>query len=251
MADNNIWTMLRKRYPKGEYALLSEVSNAAGFNRSRSCDYISIGLWPSRGLEIIGIEVKSHRGDWLRELKMPQKAEAFYKYCDRWFLLIEDEGVAKMEEIPPTWGLLCVKGSRIYCKKEAPILTPEQVTKNFMAALFKRATEGNIHPSEIAGEIEKAKQVAIDIEQSERRRLQGNYDALKRFVDDFQKASGVEIHKRWGLAGGATEIGNAVKFVTENKGADFKKYLEQKKTEAHNLIQKIEELYPPESESTS
>ncbi len=244
---NNIWSLLRKRYPSGEYALLAEVSNAAGSNRSGSCDFISIGLWPSRGLEITGIELKSHRNDWLRELKQPAKAEPFFKYCDRWFLLIDDEQVAKLAEIPPTWGLLYVKGKRIVCMKDAPKLTPEQISRNFMAALFKRATTGMIHPSEIKDQIESAVQNERTICEDKKRHLQLDYDILNKFVKEFQDASGIEIINRWGHhAGNATQMGKAVKFIIDNNGTDFKKYLEQKKKEALNLISKIDELYAEE-----
>ena len=70
----NIYSIIRKRYPENEFVLMEEVSDAAGFSRSRSADYIAVGLWPSRGLYINGIELKSFRSDWLSELKKTKES---------------------------------------------------------------------------------------------------------------------------------------------------------------------------------
>ena len=71
-----IWELLTKRFPPGQYALLKEVRDAAGFHARNSADGIAMNLWPSRGLELNGLEIKSGRGDWLKEYKNPQKAES-------------------------------------------------------------------------------------------------------------------------------------------------------------------------------
>lgn len=80
MSVESPWPYLEKRFPAGQFALLQEVSDAAGFGRSRSADGIAMSLWPSRGLGIDGIEIKSYRSDWLRELKHPEKADQTIMY---------------------------------------------------------------------------------------------------------------------------------------------------------------------------
>ena len=129
----SIWDQLRRFYPENQYALLSEVRNDAGFNASNAADYIAIGLWPSRGLDIIGIELKMFRSDWLRELKKPEKAEPIFKYCDYFFLLCGDENIARKEEIPENWGYLYSKGNKIKVGKAAPMLYPSHIEKGFLA----------------------------------------------------------------------------------------------------------------------
>lgn len=208
----DIWPLLFARYPAGEYAVLQEVSDAAGFGRSRSADGIVINLWPSRGLEISGLELKSGRGDWLRELKQPDKAENIFKYCDRWWLVTTDETIAKIEEIPPSWGWMCgnKNGTKMSVKKEAPQLKPEPVSKSFLAAMMKRATKGMIARSSLEDEIEKRVE-----ERRTRDRANQSYEltncreslkALNERIHEFEKISGVTID-RW-------DVGNIAKIVS-------------------------------------
>lgn len=158
-AKKSIFSLLQKRYPANEYALMKEVRDAAGFGASRSADYIAVNLWPSRGLSINGIEEKRFRSDWLSELKKPQKAENIFKYCDYFWLLTCDDSVAKLDEIPITWGWLSIKGEKIYVKKEAPQLQPIQLTRNFLCAMLKRAVDKTdfVHIDSIKDKIAEAK----------------------------------------------------------------------------------------------
>lgn len=119
------WEVLRFKFPAQEYVLIEEVSDASGFSRSRSLDYMLVNLWNSRGLAITGIEKKTNRGDWLKELKNPAKQENHFKYCDYFYLLTDKDGVAKIEEIPPNWGWYHINGSGILkTMKVAPQYLP-------------------------------------------------------------------------------------------------------------------------------
>jgi hypothetical protein len=46
-----------------------------------------MGLWPSRGLKLMGFEIKAGRGDWLGELRNPRKAESIARFCDQWWVV--------------------------------------------------------------------------------------------------------------------------------------------------------------------
>lgn len=71
-----------------EYYVLTEVRNGTGYSRREGyADVLAMSVWPSRGLEIIGAEVKASRSDWLREKADPQKADKFVKHCHRWYLI--------------------------------------------------------------------------------------------------------------------------------------------------------------------
>ena len=52
---------LEARYCPPGWATIRECSDRTGY-RNRTADLIALGIWPSRGLEIIGFEVKSFRG---------------------------------------------------------------------------------------------------------------------------------------------------------------------------------------------
>ncbi len=79
--------LLRERFAPPEYAIFFEVANGTGATCRRYADAVAMGLFPSRGLELHGIECKSVRSDWLRELTEPAKAEeGWYPFCDRWWV---------------------------------------------------------------------------------------------------------------------------------------------------------------------
>ena len=221
MKKTEIYTLLRKRYKESEYALMEEVSDAAGFNRSRSADYVVMSLWPSRGLALSGIELKSFRGDWLGELKNPKKAENIFKYCDYFWLLTTDENVAKLEEIPDTWGWMIIKGSRIIVKKEAPKQQPIELSRNFLAAMLKRAQDKTnfVHIDSIEDRILQAKEYEKTQNERQTKILTDRLTELKSAVDEFEKASGIQIrsYERWGFD--PTKMGEAVKFI-RNGGSD-------------------------------
>lgn len=64
------------------YAWFYQVSNGTGWHgRKRFADALVLSCWPSRGINLSGIEVKVSRSDWRRELDIPEKAEAIAKWC--------------------------------------------------------------------------------------------------------------------------------------------------------------------------
>jgi len=212
---------------------MAEVSDAAGFHRSRSADYIVVSLWPSRGLYVSGIELKSFRGDWLNELKNPKKAENIFKYCDYFWLLTVDDTIAKIEEIPATWGWMCIKGGKVTVKKEAPKLLPEGISNHFMAAMLKRAQDKTnfVHKDSIQDKINEA---------NERGKVEGNrileqtlkdLREIRTAVSDFERESGIDLknYMRWST--NPIKMGQAVKFL-ENGGAETikKQLLELERT---------------------
>lgn len=240
----NIYELLCKRYPANEYALMSEVSDAAGHSRSRSADYIAVNLWPSRGLAIEGIELKSFRSDWLNELKNPKKAEAIFQYCDYFWLLTTDETIAKLEEIPATWGWLCIQGNRIIVKKQAPKQTPIPTSRSFMVAMLKRAAskDGFVHCSSIEDRINEAREQAkTKAEQQKDYRLK-KADALLKDVAEFEEASGLEIAKYGYYGHSIKKIGAALKFLAQGGTDDVLKKIEQYKIGAEHILENLAEV---------
>lgn len=89
---------------KGAHKVFFEVSDEVGYGARRRIDAISIGMWKSSARLIQGYEFKASRADWLRELKVAEKADPFIMRCDRFWLVTDSEDIAKLEEIPATWG---------------------------------------------------------------------------------------------------------------------------------------------------
>jgi hypothetical protein len=111
MTASDIERELMKRYPSGEYAYFSQVRNGTGFPReTRTADAMVLSLWPSRGLELYGFEIKVSRSDWLSELKNPKKAEELSQYCDYWYIVAPSD-IVEIGELPATWGLMAWNGT--------------------------------------------------------------------------------------------------------------------------------------------
>jgi hypothetical protein len=222
MNSDRIRIALKAKLPRAEYALCFEVRNAAGFGATRSADAVAMSLWPSRGLEILGFEIKVDRRDWLRELKNPSKAEAIAQYCDRWIILAPP-AIVEQTELPPGWGLWVLhEDGRFAAVVTPPLRTPVPITKDFLAAVLRRAHEAD---AELVDAL-IAKQRADEKLQAETRfereveyRVQNRthrYGELEKAVAAFETAAGIKIGDAWE----AGEIGKAVRLVRE-KGDDY------------------------------
>ncbi len=235
----SIFEILSKRYPANAYALMEEVSDAAGSNRSRSADYISVGLWPSRGLHITGIELKSFRSDWLSELKNPKKAENIFQYCDYFWLLTTNEGIAKPEEIPDNWGWMTIKSERIYIRKEAPKLAPKELSRNFLASMLKRANDKSnyIRADSIEDRIKEVKETTKLAAENNNKHALKEYQELRKSVQDFEQASGIRMHDNWSASPGKS--GEAVRFIINGGAEQIEKRLLELEQHAEHTLKSI------------
>ena len=138
VSSDDIKLALIKHFAPPAHRVFFEVSNDTGAKASRFIDALAVGIWPSTGHEIIGIEIKVSRSDWQRELKEPAKAQSLMKYCTRWFLACPD-GMVKPEELPATWGMLTYKEGAMRSRVAGKLLDPEPITPGFMMAVLRNA----------------------------------------------------------------------------------------------------------------
>jgi hypothetical protein len=194
-----VWEGLRNRFAWPQHVWMEEIRDAPGFGHSRAADGIAMAVWKSRGLTLEGVEVKTSRSDWLRELKQPMKADAIYQFMDHWWLAVSDESLVRAEELPRTWGLLVPRGDKMVAVKEAPKLKPKPLSRGLLAMMLRRLYEKPT-PTEdqIRAEVEKRCKEQEDIL---RRHAEANftlemrsYKALKEAVAEFEAKSGVHIH---------------------------------------------------------
>jgi hypothetical protein len=197
VTHNELLDNLRARYRAPAWVFFEEVRASTGY-ADRSADALAFSLWPSQGLELIGFEVKAYRGDWLREMKNPAKADRVLGYADRIFLVTTEKGMVKREELPPLWGLIEPHGTALRATKQAeknPQARP--LDRHFFASLMRQAH------GYIEGELKNA-------DRTKQARKEGFDDAERQCRDDaarereerqrlenailtFQEASGVEI----------------------------------------------------------
>lgn len=218
--------LLRAKYPEEECVLIREVPDSS--YRNRYLDYMVINLWASRGQSIIGFEVKSYRSDWLNELKNPKKQELHVPYCDYFYLLITEENVAKLEEVPENWGLMVVRGDKLHTIKRAPKLTPLPMPKGLMISIIRRAAakDGYVLKEDIQSKIDDAVTMAESRFRDENTRNAQQYFNLKRTVDKFESESGTNFITRGFWGHDVINSAHKFKFILEN---DFDELLSRLK----------------------
>lgn len=230
--DTGIHRLLRERYPAPAWAIFFEVASGTGRQLSRYADAIAMSLFPSRGLDFNGFEIKEHRKDWLVELKNPQKADEIASYCDFWWLVLGDASVARPDEIPRTWGVLVQEGKGLVQKKAPQKLKAKPIDRSFIAALLRRAHEMAEREKRRADD--KFAQVNAVKEAYKKGMEEGKEDAeiafkraaqehesLKKSLAEFEEKSGLEIES-WGggRLGDAVETLRWLKRTTSTEALD-------------------------------
>jgi len=139
----NLIDKLREKYSYPRKAFISEFRGGTGWARESRADAIAMDLWPSKGLELIGFELKTSRQDWLKELKNKDKCEPIKQFCDRWYVVYDEQRIVRdwEDKIPEDWGLMYLDYNGEFCiKKEAPKLKPEPIDRVFLASLMRIAS---------------------------------------------------------------------------------------------------------------
>lgn len=245
--EETMLALLAKKYGQTSgngpaWAFIPKVRNAAAFDATRTIDAIAMSLWPSRGLELHGHEIKVSRGDWLRELKKPEKAEAFTRLMDRWWLVVSDASIVKEGELPPTWGLMVATGRGITVKVQAPELPAtdaEWMPRTFLASLL-RASVRTVEATPI--EIEAAVNVARqEWDRRHAEQIDGwrdDRDRLRTTVREFEQASGIRLNSSgYGMSRNPAEVGAVVRMVLDGD-AEADRYLRR----LRNLAEQAESV---------
>lgn len=213
-STSQIREAIARRYAQPEHCLLEEVRNAAGFESERSADAVAMSVWPSRGLELHGIEIKASRSDWTRELKKPQKQEAIFQYMDRFWLAVGSRELVREGELPTTWGLLVPRGDKLVAEVEAPKLTPKPVSRGFLASILRNALRSS--PNERA--VKEAREAGY----RDGKRHGDEDDArLAKQVEKFEQALGLKLAAVSIIARDPTELGRALKMVLDGGHVDL------------------------------
>lgn len=187
--------LLRTHRAPPTYALFEQVPEAVG-GGGRTADAISMGLWRSRGLTVEGYEIKAYRGDWLRELKTPQKAEPLARFCDYWWIVAPPE-IVTVDEMPEAWGLLVPHAKGLRVAKPAPRQEADALTRPFIAGLLRRAArpgEEALARADMAG-FERGRQA----QKAEAERLK-SHDERERdrrlaYVAEFEARAGIQLRE--------------------------------------------------------
>lgn len=222
---------IRNRFCEPAWAFFPQVWNGTGALASRMADAIAMSLYPSRGLDLLGFEIKVYRNDWIKELKDPDKAETIAKYCDYWWI-VAPKGIVVPDEVPTNWGLMIPFGKSLKVVKQAKKLKARNIDKAFLASILRRANEVLVPEAKLRAsykmgfaEGEKHKQFDVD---AARQELARNEDKIKKFAE----ASGIDISACWD--GG--QLGEAVRMVRNGEHLRVKQELERLLTDAEQIV---------------
>lgn len=203
--------LLRRRYAAPEWALFFEVADSTGAAQRRYADAVAMNLFPSRGLSVHGFEIKVSKSDFMNEIRNPKKSAAVQQFCDRWWIVAPENAVDETL-LPETWGWMQVTDTQLRIRKEAPKLAPVDLSRQFVAAMVRRASE--VDNSEIEKIValrmeEREKSLQRHIDQEVERRTRAGTEALKA-IEDLKKKLGDD--ESWRYLN-TDEIASAVRLV--------------------------------------
>lgn len=185
---------LARRHKAPEWAIFYEVSASTGQQIRRYADAVAMSLWPSRGFQIHGYEIKVSRSDLKAELEDPHKADDVGKFCDHWWIAAP-AGLCTPAELPETWGLLELNGNGLRTAKPAPRRAPTDVDRGFAAAMIRRAydmQQAHISAAIDRGNAQRQAEAAAGVAR-ETQRIRQEMEKLRDWAANFETAFGQKV----------------------------------------------------------
>ncbi len=195
--STDIRAAILKTFARPEWAVMFEVAPATGYahGKQRYADAVMMSLWPSRGLDLHGIEIKVSRSDWKREAADPTKAERIAAYCDFWWVFVAPGVIHDLAEVPTPWGVREFDGKKLKTIREAARTEAQPIDRGFLASLMRRSDEST--KQDISAEVSKA---IDEIRAGDERRIKSEIEMRTRRADDilarekaFTEASGLDL----------------------------------------------------------
>jgi len=195
-------------------AILREVTAPGG--GTRRCDLLVVGIWQSRpGIDVH--EVKVSHADFQRELDNPAKADAWFPYCDRFWIVAPDTTVAPPEMLPDGWGLMVPGRGRRFQIVVKPPPRQANVTRELLRLLVNRAEQIRLNDRQADEQRHRAEFDARVADALRERAAAGlDYRTKERLaaLDELEAALGASLAEKWSAWGGklrADAVGHALR----------------------------------------
>ena len=239
-----LYELIKQRFKPPAWITFSEVSDGTGVNIARYADAIAMSIWPSRGYDLNGFEIKVSRSDWLKELNDPSKSWPIQRFCNAWWVVAANEDIVKDGELPKTWGLMVPKGGKLKVVSKAPALKPERMDRAFVASILRRQYQCQEFLAKKAVEAavgdrvdsrRVARQEDIDLK-ARARDLEFENQRLRTSIGDFERVSGIKL-TQWN----GEKMGELINQIREIQAAPgVLKWMDQAHTSALQLQTYIE-----------
>ena len=192
---DDIRKALENYYPLPEWTLAFEVGNGTGSNLKRHADGVALNMYPSRGYEIRGFEIKVSRSDLQHEIAQAAKAEEVCQYCDTWFLVVP-KGLTKGVQIPLPWGIIEYNEGKLRIAKQAEKLEgKENLPIQFVAGLL-RARERTFHKlfaEKVESEIKLRKENWKKGNAWELERINAENESVSKKLAEVKEKTGIDL----------------------------------------------------------
>jgi hypothetical protein len=219
MTAKEVIEKLKIHYSKENgFVFLEQVAATTGY-ATRFADAIVMNVWKSR-FEIIGIEVKVSRSDWLSEIKNPAKADRIFQYCDSWYIVTPAD-LVRDGELPKGWGLLEIKNEKVFTRTACARNIHKSLDDYFVASIIRRCIEQATPEADKqaahAKGFQAGHQCAIDNSTYQEKKMREELDRIQKMVREFESASGIYFQGGWASG---EKIGEIVKMILH--GEHFK-----------------------------
>jgi hypothetical protein len=140
---SDLLNVIELRHPTPEWVFIRELRIGTGWVRNYkkgSGEYIdafALNCYPSKKMVRVAYEVKISRGDFLAELKNPDKREPFLRFSNQ-FYFVAPVGLIKPDEVPDECGLIEIHGDSFSkIEKKAFWRATEKPTWGFIASIAR------------------------------------------------------------------------------------------------------------------
>lgn len=152
---------------------------------TRQADALYLPTTSAERGRIIGHEIKVSRSDLIQELRDPHKADAWKRYCSRWWLVISDAAFLEGLDIPDDWGILTPPSREntrfMTVVRKAPLLTPNGDMAAAWGTIFAKTAYADMaHEGEL-----------LHLRRQERNLIEQSTE-LMREVAQLKQAEGIE-----------------------------------------------------------
>lgn len=195
-ADDIVTALARHKWPDQDYLLIREAPLDSG-RQGRKLDLLAITLWQSRGLQRDGVEIKVSLSDWKRELLNAEKADAWFRYVNRFWVAVPAELADKIiDELPLGWGLLTCTEKTVKVALQAnkhdaePFTWPQQI--GLMRASADAGANALRRAHHDGWEVGKAE----GREEARRRSHHFSAESLGEKLAMFEKLTGIDLTRK-------------------------------------------------------
>jgi len=242
--EKTLTDAILKNWPYGDlrprYVVAVQVNNGAGYAYGRTLDAIVFDTWPSEGLTLHGLEIKTTKSDLRRELQNTKKYADFAPHLD-YFSIVAPKGTVDLRLLPQKWGLYQPTDDGKLRARRKPLSIHDEnhrtISRSMAAAFVRALVSRSLSQDATAAAFARGEDVGKRFGERKIESLSKDNDSLKKAIEEFEEVSGVKIPS-WG----GVKIGEAVNIVLAGGIEQRLKYTGNIRTLGEKILRLADEL---------